>query len=434
MALAERLLAAQFNRPGHAIVDHRTYVFVRRRLPDGRHLARGVLARRHARPRQADRASTTTTASRSTARRKGWFTDDTPKRFEAYGWHVIADVDGHDVDAVDRGDPRRAARHRPAHAHLLQDDHRQGRAAQGRAPPKRTARALGDKEVALTRAALGWTLSAVRDPRRGLRRLERARARRSGGGCVGEALRRVSRSASPTSPPNSRGGCTASCPRRGTRRPARSSPRKMRRPKPSRRARPRSRRSRPTRRRCPELLGGSADLTRFGVHELVRQQSGHPRRSRATTSTSACANSAMCAIANGLALHGGYIPYVGTFLTFSDYCAQRAADGGADEAALDLRVHPRFDRAGRGRADAPVGRARGEPAAHSAHGRLAPLRHGRDRRRVGGGDRARGRPDRASCSRGRTWRSRRAMPRRSRRSAAAATCSPTGMARARSAR
>ena len=48
MALAERLLAAEFNRPGHAIVDHHTYVFARRRLPDGRHLARGVLAGRHA--------------------------------------------------------------------------------------------------------------------------------------------------------------------------------------------------------------------------------------------------------------------------------------------------------------------------------------------------------------------------------------------------
>ncbi len=55
-ALAERLLAAEFNRPGHTIVDHHTYVFVGRRLHDGRHLPRGVFARRHAGPRQADRA------------------------------------------------------------------------------------------------------------------------------------------------------------------------------------------------------------------------------------------------------------------------------------------------------------------------------------------------------------------------------------------
>ena len=49
MALAEKMLAAQFNRPDCPIVDHHTYVFCRRRLPDGRHLARGLLARRHAR-------------------------------------------------------------------------------------------------------------------------------------------------------------------------------------------------------------------------------------------------------------------------------------------------------------------------------------------------------------------------------------------------
>ncbi|MCK7491010.1 MAG: hypothetical protein MZW92_03885 [Comamonadaceae bacterium] len=57
-----------FNRPGHAVVDHRTYGVPRRRLPDGGRLARGLLARRHAQARQARSASTTTTASRSTAR------------------------------------------------------------------------------------------------------------------------------------------------------------------------------------------------------------------------------------------------------------------------------------------------------------------------------------------------------------------------------
>ena len=68
--------------------------------------------------------------------------------------------------------------------------------------------------------------------------------------------------------------------------------------------------------------------------------------------------------------------------------AQRGAHGGADEAARDLRVHARLDRPGRGRPDAPVDRARGEPAADPAARRLAALRHGRDRGRVGGGDRA----------------------------------------------
>ena len=109
MALAERLLAAEFNRPGY---DDRRSLHVRlrrRRLPDGGHLARGVLARRHAGAGQAHRSSTTTTASRSTAHVKSWFTDDTPKRFEAYGWHVVPDVDGHDVEAVDAAHPGGAA-------------------------------------------------------------------------------------------------------------------------------------------------------------------------------------------------------------------------------------------------------------------------------------------------------------------------------------
>jgi len=101
MALAERLLAAEFNRPGLAIVDHHTYVF----LGDGC-LMEGI-------SHEACSLAGTLGLSKLIAfyddngisidgQVKGWFTDDTPKRFEAYGWHVIAAVDGHDVDAVDR--------------------------------------------------------------------------------------------------------------------------------------------------------------------------------------------------------------------------------------------------------------------------------------------------------------------------------------------
>src|SRR5262249_17444522 len=100
MALAERLLAAVFNRPGHAIVDHHTYVFV----GDGC-LMEGI-------SHEACSLAGTLALGKLIAfyddngisidgETRGWFTDDTPKRFEAYGWHVIPDVDGHDVDAVD---------------------------------------------------------------------------------------------------------------------------------------------------------------------------------------------------------------------------------------------------------------------------------------------------------------------------------------------
>ncbi|HEY5309333.1 MAG TPA: transketolase family protein, partial [Casimicrobiaceae bacterium] len=100
MALAERLLAAQFNRPGHTIVDHHTYVF----LGDGC-LMEGI-------SHEACSLAGTWRLGKLIAfyddngisidgHVEGWFTDDTPRRFEAYGWHVIAKVDGHDVAAVD---------------------------------------------------------------------------------------------------------------------------------------------------------------------------------------------------------------------------------------------------------------------------------------------------------------------------------------------
>src|SRR5213083_664571 len=100
MALAEKLLAKEFNRPGHAIVDHRTYVFV----GDGC-LMEGI-------SHEACSLAGTLGLAKLIVfyddngisidgHVKGWFTDDTPRRFAAYGWNVIAGTDGHDVEAVD---------------------------------------------------------------------------------------------------------------------------------------------------------------------------------------------------------------------------------------------------------------------------------------------------------------------------------------------
>ncbi|WP_034619449.1 transketolase [Chitinibacter tainanensis] len=153
-ALAEKLLAAQFNKPGLDIVDHHTYVF----LGDGC-LMEGI-------SHEACALAGTWGLGKLIAfwddngisidgHVEGWFTDDTPKRFESYGWHVIAGVDGHDVDALNaailaakaesnkptliccktiigKGSPNKAASH---------DCHG--------AP-------LGDAEIALTREAIGW--------------------------------------------------------------------------------------------------------------------------------------------------------------------------------------------------------------------------------------------------------------------------------------
>ncbi|MBP8265953.1 MAG: transketolase, partial [Zoogloea sp.] len=95
MALAEKILADSFNRPGHTIVDHRTYVF----LGDGC-LMEGI-------SHEACSLAGTWGLGKLIAfyddnnisidgHVDGWFTDDTPKRFEAYGWHVVRDVQGHD--------------------------------------------------------------------------------------------------------------------------------------------------------------------------------------------------------------------------------------------------------------------------------------------------------------------------------------------------
>ena len=99
MALAEKVLAAQFNRPGHDVVDHQTYTF----LGDGC-LMEGI-------SHEVCSLAGTLGLGKLTAfyddngisidgEVEGWFSDDTPARFEAYGWHVVADVDGHDSDAI----------------------------------------------------------------------------------------------------------------------------------------------------------------------------------------------------------------------------------------------------------------------------------------------------------------------------------------------
>jgi len=162
MALAERLLAAQFNQPGHEIVDHRTYVFV----GDGC-LMEGI-------SHEACSLAGTLGLSKLVCfyddngisidgAVAGWFTDDTPKRFEAYGWHVIAGVDGHDVDAVDQAiEEAHASRDRPT---LICCKTTIGKGSPNRAGTDLAhGQALGEKEVALTRVALGWTSAPFETP------------------------------------------------------------------------------------------------------------------------------------------------------------------------------------------------------------------------------------------------------------------------------
>src|SRR4029453_14788963 len=109
MALAEKLLAHEFNRPDFPIVDHRTYVFA----GDGC-LMEGI-------SHEACSLAGTLGLGKLICvyddngisidgEVRGWFTDDTPKRFEAYGWHVVPNVDGHDAEAIQAADPPPQAR------------------------------------------------------------------------------------------------------------------------------------------------------------------------------------------------------------------------------------------------------------------------------------------------------------------------------------
>ncbi|WP_444910981.1 transketolase [Microbulbifer sp. TRSA005] len=154
MALAEKVLAAQFNRPGYELVDHHTYVF----MGDGC-LMEGV-------SHEACSLAGTLGLGKLIAfyddngisidgEVEGWFTEDTPKRFESYGWHVIPNVDGHDATAIKAAiEEARANSDKPTIICCktvigFGSPNKQGREECHGAP-------LGDDEISLVRETLGW--------------------------------------------------------------------------------------------------------------------------------------------------------------------------------------------------------------------------------------------------------------------------------------
>ncbi len=163
MALAEKVLSAQFNRDGHSVVDHRTYVF----LGDGC-LMEGI-------SHEACSLAGTLGLGKLTAfwddngisidgDVQGWFTDDTPARFRAYDWQVIENIDGHDPQAIAKAiDEAQADTARPSLICCRTvigwgSPNKQGKESCHGAP-------LGDEEIALTREALGWTHAPFEVPK-----------------------------------------------------------------------------------------------------------------------------------------------------------------------------------------------------------------------------------------------------------------------------
>ena len=162
MAIAEKVLAAQFNRDAHEIIDHHTYVF----LGDGC-LMEGI-------SHEASSLAGTLGLGKLIAfyddngisidgEVEGWFTDDTPARFAAYNWHVVADVDGHDPDAVRAAiETARAESGRPS---LLCCKTVIGKGAPNKQGSESCHGApLGADEVIATREALGWSAPAFTVP------------------------------------------------------------------------------------------------------------------------------------------------------------------------------------------------------------------------------------------------------------------------------
>ncbi|MCX8588816.1 MULTISPECIES: transketolase [unclassified Gilliamella] len=154
MAIAERTLSAQFNKPGHTIVDHFTYVF----MGDGC-MMEGI-------SHEACSLAGTLKLGKLIAfydengisidgEIEGWFTDDTAKRFEAYGWHVIRGIDGHDANAIAQAiEQAQAVTDKPS---LLMCKTVIGFGSPNKAGSHDSHGApLGDAEIEATRQALGW--------------------------------------------------------------------------------------------------------------------------------------------------------------------------------------------------------------------------------------------------------------------------------------
>jgi transketolase len=334
MALAEKLLATEFNREGHGIVDHHTYVLV----GDGC-LMEGISHEACALAGAWKLSKLIALYDDNGISIDGpvtpWFIDDTPARFKAYGWNVIGPVDGHDVDAMDRAiaDARRSA-DRPT---LIVAKTHIGKASPNRAnTAKAHGEPLGLEEVKLTREAMGWPHEPFTVPQEVYRDWD-ARAR-------GEAMQAewdkrfaAYRTAHPELATEFSRRMKGELPRNFAQVTVDAAV--------AAHAKAETVASRKASQLAleaftaalPEMLGGSADLTgsnltntkstpplRFdlaGDVKLAEQDAASPDGPRRIGRhiNYGVREFGMAAVMNGISLHGGYIPYGGTFLTFSDY-------------------------------------------------------------------------------------------------------------------
>ena len=317
-ALAERLLATEFNRDGFPIVDHNTYVF----MGDGC-MMEGV-------SHEAASLAGVWKLSKLIAfyddngisidgHVSGWFADDTAKRFEAYGWNVIRSVDGQDVEAVDAA--IRAAQAQHARPTLICCKTTIGMGSPHKAgTPEAHGAPLGKDEVAATRAALGITDGPFEVPE-----VVRAAWNASAAGAERQAQWQQLYAAYRTAHPElaveferrTRGDLHANfeagvaealqtiAAKGETIATRKSSQNAILALAPV----------------MPEFIGGSADLAPSNLTEWkgCRELRAEAMEAGGNYIHYGVREFGMCAIMNGLVLHGGFRPFGGTFLMFSEY-------------------------------------------------------------------------------------------------------------------
>ncbi|MDE8752956.1 transketolase [Pectobacterium polaris] len=315
MAIAERTLAAQFNRPGHEIVNHHTYTF----LGDGC-MMEGI-------SHEVCSLAGTMKLGKLTAfyddngisidgHVEGWFTDDTAARFEAYGWHVVRGVDGHDADAIKRAiGEAQLVTDKPS---LLMCKTVIGFGSPNKAGTHDSHGApLGDAEVAASREQLGWAhapfdipadIYAAWDAKPAGQRKEAAwdEAFAAYASAYPELAAEFKRRTGGELPTNWQADAQKFID------DLQANPAKIASRKASQNA------LEAYGKLLPEFLGGSADLAPSnltiwsGSVSLDKDHAGNYIHYGVR-------EFGMTAIANGIALHGGFVPYTATFLMFVEY-------------------------------------------------------------------------------------------------------------------
>ncbi len=326
MALAEKLMAAEFNRPGHTVVDHRTWVF----MGDGC-LMEGISHEACALAGAWKLGKLTALYDDNGISIDGavapWYGDDVGQRFAAYGWNVVGPIDGHDVATVQAA--LKAAGESAGRPTIVICKTTIGKGSPNRAgTAKAHGEALGAPEVQLTREALGWAsqpfvipepVYAAWDGRAAGQAAQTAWAagfaayRQAHPALAAEFLRRMAGDLPAGFAQTVADLVIAADAKAETVASRKASQLALE----------------VLTAALPELLGGSADLT---GSNLTQTAATAPLRFDAQGAPVLGAGGqpgrhinygvrefGMAAIMNGVALHGGYIPYGGTFLTFSDY-------------------------------------------------------------------------------------------------------------------